>query len=123
MLFLWLLKALLACWSLCNLSTNQIQTAIHLGRVLKHDIQLTQPLSQSPDDAPDVLPLSVSEFLSEATNVPIEAISSLWIAIKDDVWTTSTAEENCESNKERFQLFGWKHGLSKQFLTLISLLI
>ena len=111
--YLQLLKALSACWSLRSLSTNQIQTAIHLGRVLKHDIQLTQPLSQSPDYAPDVLLLSVSEFLSEATNDPIEAISSLWIAIKDNVWTTSTAEENCESDKESFWLFSWKRGLSK----------
>ena len=78
---------------------------------------LTQPLSQSPDDAPDVLPLSISEFTSKATNIPMKAITSLWIAIKDDVWTTSTVEENCESDKKSFCLFSWKHKLSKQFLT------
>jgi hypothetical protein len=78
---------------------------------LKHDILLPQPLEQSdPAVPPDVLPLSLVEFLSLALKIKHEFIQDSWDIMKYYVWECTTVPL-IHKDFELFREFGWSQGI------------
>jgi hypothetical protein len=78
---------------------------------LKNDILLPQPLEQSdPDVPPDVLPLSLVDFLSLALKIEQEFIQDSWDILKYYVWECATVPLIYE-DFELFRVFGWSRGI------------
>jgi hypothetical protein len=114
MLLLDVLEAIRNHQALRQLTVAQLFSFISYASLLKQDIQLPQPstLGATPG-APRVLPLSISEFLADSTEIPLEYISDCWVVLKDVVWGFPETRERERKLLESFRLFGWKRGLSK----------
>ncbi|KAJ6463105.1 hypothetical protein DFH09DRAFT_1492323 [Mycena vulgaris] len=98
-----------------DLSLNQIMIFTRLLSVIKHDIILCQPVHISTNEAPTVLPPTVSSFISAAAEIPVPAISICWDLLKDEVWSLRDTE--LSTNEENlFKIHGWKLGITSSTL-------
>lgn len=79
--------------SLNHLSIGQVMSFITRASSVKLDIQLVQPAQSDHSVAPDVLPPSVAEFLSESVGIPLEHVQECWDLLKGVVWEMPTAQE------------------------------
>jgi hypothetical protein len=97
-----------------DLHLEQLTTFIRLAAHLKCDILLPQPLAQTTDSAPDVLPEAVVIFLSLAIGIPLLAVEPLWDLLKNDVWDSPPIRGLVsEEDEDLYRLYGWQLGLSK----------
>ncbi|KAF7351696.1 hypothetical protein MSAN_01602600 [Mycena sanguinolenta] len=96
---------------LSTLSLPQVLQFLWLSSYLKEDILLCQPVNISVDCAPDILPLSVTSFLSDATSIPLSHIDTCWSALKDDVWLYPMPAEVHQEDEQAFVDHGWARGL------------
>ena len=104
--------------ALNSTSIHQIATFIRLASHLKRDILQPQPISQTTDQLPAILPPSVSQFIRNAVGIPLDMVPLFWDAIKDNVWFSPPAQGPASVEDEHlFRTFGWKLGLS-EFLCL-----
>jgi hypothetical protein len=99
--------------SLRAITIDQLITFLNHCSLLKRDILLPQPHSQSANQAPFVLPPSVSAFLSKSTGIPLECMHDCWTILRDIAWDFLAPTQRYGSDMELFRLHGWKHGLSK----------
>lgn len=100
--------------ALKNMTLEHICQYIRLVQHLKDDILLAQPaeLTQlSPEQAPEILPPTISLFLSNALNIPQESMQDSWEILKDHIWECQKVGLMRE-DYEAFKLYGWKLGLS-----------
>jgi hypothetical protein len=94
-----------------KLTLNDMIQYARLISHLKNDILLPQPLEQSdPDVPPDVLPLSLVDFLSLALKIEQEFIQDSWDILKYYVWECATVPLIYE-DFELFRVFGWSRGI------------
>ena len=107
-----LLDELKAHDALCRLSFSQVMSFITRAAALKRDIMQAQPLSVPIDCAPDHLPLSVSQFLSDSVGRPFDCMHNCWKMLKDVVWDHPSAEETKRADTDTFKVHGQKRGLS-----------
>jgi hypothetical protein len=99
---------------------EQATSFIRLTSILKHDIQLPQPIVQTNNEAPEILPPSISLFLSQALAIPLAAVARCWDILKDEAWRALPAPFS-EQDEVMFREYGWKLGLSTTGLhTLIE---
>jgi hypothetical protein len=98
--------------ALCQLSFNQIMSFVTRVAALKRDIMQLQPISVPIDCAPNHLPLSVSQFLSDSVGIPFECMHDCWKMLKDVVWDYPSAEEMKRADADSFKVHGQKRGLS-----------
>lgn len=113
--------------ALKNMTLEHICQYIRLVQHLKDDILLAQPaeLTQlSPEQAHEILPPTISLFLSNALNIPQESMQDSWEILKDHIWECQKVGLMRE-DYEAFKLYGWKLGLSmwimlEYILSLIS---
>ncbi|KAF8156683.1 hypothetical protein B0H34DRAFT_783090 [Crassisporium funariophilum] len=95
-----------------KLTLNKVIQYARLIGHLKNNILLPQPLEQSnPKVPPDVLPLSLVEFLSLALNIEPKSIQDSWDILKYYVWECKTVPLTCE-DFELFREFGWSRGIT-----------
>ncbi|KAJ7185106.1 hypothetical protein GGX14DRAFT_383711 [Mycena pura] len=89
--------------------------------LLKDDILLVQPLRVSTDEAPTILPPSVSEFMADAVGIALDSVAACWKKMKKDIWKLPTPILS-EEEEELFCKYGWQRGISAAgFLTCYSL--
>ena len=97
--------------ALRKLTLNDLVQYARLVGHLKNDISLPQPLEQTdPNMPPDVLPLSLVEFLSLPLNIKQEFIQDSWDILKYYVWECATVPLIYE-DFELFREFGWSRGI------------
>ena len=99
--------------TLRDITVDQLITFLNLCSLLKRDIFLPQPHSHSANQAPFVLPPSISAFLSKSTRIPLEHMHDCWTILRDIAWDFLAPTQRYESALESFRLHGWKYGLSK----------
>ena len=107
-----LLDELKAHDALCQLSFNQIMSFVTQAAALKRDIMQPQPILVPIDCAPNHLPLSISQFLSDSVGIPFECMHDCWKTLKDVVWDYPGAEEMKRADADSFKVHGQKRGLS-----------
>jgi hypothetical protein len=105
--------------TLQNLTLSQILDFLSRVSLLKRDIMLAQPATQSTDVAPEVLPPLVQAFLAESVGIDLESLPDAWDILKNYAWTTTPLAERVEKEKEAFREFGWNRGLSKSCMYFI----
>jgi hypothetical protein len=99
---------------LSDLNLKQLTTFVHLTGHLKCDILLPQPIAQTTDSAPDVLPEAVAIFLSLAIRIPLLAVEPLWDLLKDNVWDSPLIHGLVsEEDEDPFWPYIWQFRLSK----------
>ena len=92
---------------LCSLTLEDINLFIRLAAQLKRDIQLPLPLHQSnPECPPDILPLTVEQFLSCTVGIPRSSTDDLWDILKDHAWGASP-QPFFEGDLTLFKEHGW----------------
>ncbi|KAJ7112158.1 hypothetical protein C8R44DRAFT_553933, partial [Mycena epipterygia] len=71
-----------------SLSLAQTLCFTRLLSVLKHDILLVQPanVTTGTEEAPLVLPPSITEFVADAVGVPESLVSGFWTRLREDIW-------------------------------------
>jgi hypothetical protein len=110
--------------NLQHLSLLDLATFIRLASLLKRDILQPQPLSQThPDNPPDVLPRSVSQFLSSAVGIPLDDMEYCWDVLKEDVWCSPPIQPVSAHEERLFKEFGWRYGLSESHMPPLGLLL
>jgi hypothetical protein len=108
-----LLQALKDHENLQQLSLDKILTFITRASMLKRDIMQPQPLSVPIDVAPERLPPSVSQFLSNSLDLPPDYTRECWTIFKDVIWDHPMANEAKQVEKDAFRVHGMKCGLSE----------
>jgi len=81
--------------------------------MLKDDILLPQPHTVSVTSAPDVLPPSITEFISTSFDISQDAVGVLWDTVKDIVWVLPTESEEVEEVEALFQHHGQDRGIGE----------
>ncbi|KAF8804502.1 hypothetical protein BYT27DRAFT_7106728 [Phlegmacium glaucopus] len=95
-----------------GLSLDDIFQYARLVCHLKTDILLPQPLDQSdPHLPPNVLPLTIAQFLSDALGIQNQYIQDSWDILKYFIWECTTVELT-KDDKEAFKHFGWAWGIT-----------
>ena len=97
--------------TLKNMTLEHVCQYIRLVQHLKNDILLAQPAELSLEQAPEILPPTISLFLSNALNVPQESMQDSWEILKDHIWECQKVGLMRE-DYDAFKLYGWKLGLS-----------
>jgi hypothetical protein len=96
-----------------DLSLTHIMMFTCLLSVLKNNIMLYQPNYITTLDVPlPSLPPVIHLFVSNAADIPSDAVSKLWEFLKDDVWFLCDTRLSAEE-EELFRVYGWKAGLSE----------
>ncbi|KZP27843.1 hypothetical protein FIBSPDRAFT_730025 [Athelia psychrophila] len=95
-----------------GLTVTQLMAFVNHAVCLRRSIQLTQPLSEDDIAAPEFIPGSISEFLSESVGIPYQHITTCWSILKDLVWQQPTSEELSEKQEEQFVKHGWRRGIT-----------
>lgn len=94
-----------------KLTLNDVVQYARLVGHLKNDILLPQPFNQTdPGVPPDILPLSLVEFLSLALSIKQEFIQDSWDIMKYYIWECTTVPLIHE-DFELFREFGWSRGI------------
>ena len=111
---LWALQAFQDNPSLESITLAQLTVFIRLASCLKEDILLPQPVEQTTNNPPEVLPPSVALFLSKAIGIPLDGVSIVWDHLKPHVLQTEVPPGLATDEDEfiMFQRFGWHLGLS-----------
>jgi hypothetical protein len=98
-----------------SLSLAQTITFTRLLSVLKHDILLVQPSSVSTDEAPLVLPPTITTFIAASVEISEQSVHGFWTLLKNDIWNLSE-QKLSDSEEELFRQHGWKLGISNKRL-------
>jgi len=99
--------------ALKHVTLSQILDFLSFTSLLKRDIMLAQPATQSTDNAPEVLPPLIQAFFADSIGIDLERIPDTWEILKDHAWKMTPLAEHVETEKEAFREFGWARGLSK----------
>ncbi|KAJ7216341.1 hypothetical protein GGX14DRAFT_391184 [Mycena pura] len=98
----------------CSDSKLTLAQALLFSRLLsllKDDILLVQPLRVSTDEAPTILPPSVSEFMADAVGIALDSVASCWKKMKKDIWKLPIPTLS-EEEEELFRKYGWRRGIT-----------
>ena len=76
-----------------QLPLTTVMAFISQATSLKCDIMQPQPLSVTPDQSPNVLPLFVANFLSNSLAIPLASIQDCWNIFRFDIWDHPRPEE------------------------------
>jgi hypothetical protein len=78
---------------------------------LKNDILLAQPVDHHPDNAPEMLPQSVTTLLSQICNIPEDLVGEYWDELREAVWCTDDSGVVRDQDVEAlFQKHGYDLG-------------
>ncbi|KAJ7104650.1 hypothetical protein C8R44DRAFT_639958 [Mycena epipterygia] len=96
-----------------GLSLAQTLCFSHLLSVLKWDILLVQPVNVSTgtEEAPLVLPPSITAFIADAVEIPESSVARFWTRLKDDIWNLPEPTLS-DHEEELFREHGWKRGIT-----------
>jgi CxC5 like cysteine cluster associated with KDZ transposases len=70
------------------LSVPHLFHFICISKQLKNDILLTQPAEEPEDEAPEVLPPSVTKLLADSCVISLEDVGLLWDELRQLIWGT-----------------------------------
>jgi hypothetical protein len=101
---------------LVDMSYVTLTRFLHCASMLKDDILLPQPHTVPVTSAPDILPPSITEFLSKSFDIPHGAVGVLWDTVKDVVWALPTESEEDEVIQALFQHHGQDRGIGELFV-------
>jgi hypothetical protein len=96
-----------------SLTLAQTLCFTRLLSVLKCDILLVQPVNVATgtEEAPLVLPPSITEFVADAVGVPESSVSGFWTRLREYIW--DLPEQTLSEHEEGlFREHGWKRGIS-----------
>ncbi|KAJ7033257.1 hypothetical protein C8F04DRAFT_1210932 [Mycena alexandri] len=93
------------------LSLAQSLLFSRLLSVLKRDIVLPQPIDVPTNDAPDILPPTITTFIAAAVGISCEDVTYFWATMRFDIWALSPQTLN-EEEEELFQEHGWELGIT-----------
>ncbi|KAF8221573.1 hypothetical protein L208DRAFT_1216047, partial [Tricholoma matsutake] len=68
------------------LSVPHLFHFICISKQLKNDILLTQPAEEPEDEAPKVLPPSVTKLLADSCAILLEDVGLLWDELRQLIW-------------------------------------
>ncbi|KAJ7032091.1 hypothetical protein C8F04DRAFT_959374 [Mycena alexandri] len=74
---------------------------------------LPQPINIPTDQAPAVLPPTISTFIAAAVGISEAHVSSFWM--RDDIWALPP-QALTQEDKELFRKHGWKYGLTSMVM-------
>jgi hypothetical protein len=97
--------------TLRQLTLGQIVHFVTLASRLKDDILLTQPAHISPLQPPDVLPPSITSFLSDCCGLSEDLVDSCWDVLKDMAWQESNVFK--DHSEMACVEYGHSRGLSR----------
>ncbi|KAG1873259.1 hypothetical protein C8R48DRAFT_593873, partial [Suillus tomentosus] len=83
---------------------------------LKDDILQPQPHTKPVTIAPEVIPPSITTFLSQSFNISVDTVDHLWEIMKDLVWTLLSAAEEQADEEASFKIHGHPLGLTARVL-------
>jgi len=98
---------------LADISLLDLTRFIRRAYLLKDDILQPQPHTEPVSIAPEVLPPSITTFLSRSFNISVDAVDCLWEIVKDLVWTLPSAAEEQADEEASFKTHGHPLGLSE----------
>ncbi|KAF8230605.1 hypothetical protein L208DRAFT_1210116, partial [Tricholoma matsutake] len=61
-------------------------TFIYIAKRLRDDILLPQPAEEPEDNAPEILPPSVTQVLANSCDIQIEDVDVLWMELWHLIW-------------------------------------
>ncbi|KAG1838382.1 hypothetical protein DFJ58DRAFT_733873 [Suillus subalutaceus] len=94
------------------LSFEDVLAFTSRASALKHDIMLPQ-LQTTPDNVlPDILPLSICEFLQLSTGLTMDTVLACWRAFKEIVWVMPSHHELAVEHERAFREHGQRLGLT-----------
>ena len=106
-----LLQLLRDCPDIQHISFETVLSFITRASTLKRDIMQPQPLSVPIDQAPEYLPPSMSQFLSDSLAIHSDHVHVCWGIFKDVIWDQPTPSEVRQADKDAFRIHGTKRGL------------
>ncbi|KAF7318189.1 hypothetical protein HMN09_00327100 [Mycena chlorophos] len=77
--------------------------------VMKNDILLAQPHHIDHTQAPPLLAPLIIDFLSAATAMPVDAISTFWDVFRDAIWAAPKPTLS-NDEKQKFMQYGSEFG-------------
>lgn len=92
---------------------EQILRFMALAAHLKDDIKLAQPSTQAINEVPQILPLSIQQFLSSATSIPSSHVEGLWDCVSTVVWNNMAGVMDVRSQVSQFADHGLPVGISR----------
>lgn len=98
-----------------HIKTLQLLDFLRLASLLKRDIDLAQPARLDLEAAPEFLPHSVAQFLSNATGLSIEDVMVLWSVFKDEAWQLDSDAHRSSMEETAFKTHGWHLGISASY--------
>ncbi|KAG1892818.1 hypothetical protein F4604DRAFT_1913513 [Suillus subluteus] len=66
--------------------------------------------------APDILPPSITNFLSDVVTISPESVDALWDITKDLAWVLPTVDEARADEETAFRLYGHQRGITSHTL-------
>ncbi|KAG2117880.1 uncharacterized protein F5147DRAFT_566783 [Suillus discolor] len=91
---------------LITMSYIDLGQFLRCASLLKDDIIQPQPYTVSITAAPDILPPSITNFLSDVVAISPKAVDALWDIMKDLAWVLPTADEARADEENMFRLYG-----------------
>jgi hypothetical protein len=95
----------------CDIGLDTVIQYARLVSHLKQDILLPQPVDQSVDKPPEILPPTIAKFLALAMGIPVEHMQAGWDVLKGYLWSCLKVPL-VDEDYEAFKVFGWQLGLS-----------
>jgi hypothetical protein len=71
-----------------TLSVSGLFNFICISKQLKNDILLAQPVEEPENEAPEVLPLSMTRLLADSCAILLEHVTLLWDELRQLIWGT-----------------------------------
>jgi hypothetical protein len=71
-----------------TLSVPSLFHFICISKQLRNDILLAQPAEEPEDEAPEVLPPSVTKLLADSCEISLEDVGLLWDELRQQIWGT-----------------------------------
>ncbi|KAF8224640.1 hypothetical protein L208DRAFT_1310083, partial [Tricholoma matsutake] len=90
-----------------NLSIKGLFTFIYIAKQLRDNILLPQPAEEPEDNAPEILPPSVTRLLANSCNIQIEDVDVLWMELWHLIWD----EEDFPRHNLAGTILKYGHGL------------
>ncbi|KAG1892917.1 uncharacterized protein F5891DRAFT_1197022 [Suillus fuscotomentosus] len=97
---------------LADMSLLNLTHFIRRAHLLKDNILQPQPHTEPVTIAPEVIPPSITTFLSQSFNISVDAVDHLWEIMKDLVWTLPDAAEEQADEEASFKIHGHPLGLT-----------
>ncbi|KAG1850679.1 hypothetical protein F4604DRAFT_1661024 [Suillus subluteus] len=101
---------------LAAMSYIDLSRFLRYASLLKDDIIQPQPHTVSIMAAPDILPPSITNFLSDAVAISPESVDALWDITKDLAWVLPTVDEARADEETAFRLYGHQRGITSHTL-------